>query len=313
MRRLVLGTRGSKLALWQARHIAEQLREIHPGVRIEERIIRTEGDIQQSAPLQAGDRGVFVRRIEEALLADEIDLAVHSLKDLPTRQPEGLCIAAVPKRHDPRDALLTAEGLRFEDLPAGSILGTGSFRRRAQLLHARPELRTEPVRGNVDTRVNRLIEGRFAGMVLALAGIQRLGIDRVPSVPIDPDICLPAVGQGALAVEARTDDRETREAVAVLHHIDSGWAVEAERAFLRRLGGGCLAPATAFAKTVRDRLSMRACVGDPDGVTLLRQKTEGLALDADLLGVELAERLLDAGAGELLELAREPGPPPAGE
>jgi len=155
-RTLVLGTRGSALALWQARHVASTLRQRHHGLEIEERVIRTEGDIQQSAPLRAGDRGVFVRRIEEALSAGEIDLAVHSLKDLPTTQPEGLTIAAVPERHDPRDALLTVEGRSLDELPAGTTIATGSFRRRTQLLHARPDLATIPVRGNVDTRVRKL-------------------------------------------------------------------------------------------------------------------------------------------------------------
>lgn len=305
MRTIVLGTRGSALALWQARHVAERLRERQPALRIEERVIRTEGDIQQQAPLSAGDRGVFVRRIEQALLAREIDLAVHSLKDLPTRQPAGLIVAAVPRRHDPRDALLSVAGLEFAELPPRSVLGTGSFRRRAQLLHARPDLRTVPVRGNVDTRVRRLREGRFEALVLALAGIERLDIRSVPARPIDPAICLPAVGQGALAVETREDDAELRERVAVLEHPDSRRAVEAERAFLSRLGGGCLAPATAHARLEQGQLRIDAVVGDPDGAELLRDSERGAPGEGPQLGERLAARMLDAGAGALLALSRE--------
>jgi hydroxymethylbilane synthase len=305
MRRLVLGTRGSALALWQARHVAHRLRLEYPGLEIEERVIRTEGDIQQQVPLTMGDRGVFVRRIEEALLGREIDLAVHSLKDLPTRQPDGLVVAAVPERHDPRDALLTVDGLEFEELAPESVLATGSFRRRAQLLHARPDLRTLSVRGNVDTRVRRLREGAFHALVLALAGVERLGISAVPARPVDPAICLPAVGQGALAVETREGDGETRERVLVLEHRESRLAVEAERAFLRKLGGGCLAPATAHARLKAEEMIIDAAVGDPDGVELLRDSERGAAAEGQTLGTALAARLLRAGAGELLERSRE--------
>jgi hydroxymethylbilane synthase len=305
MRRLVLGTRGSPLALWQARHVAGRLRRHHPELQIEERVIRTEGDIQQQAPLGVGDRGVFVRRIEEALLSHEIDLAVHSLKDLPTGQPEGLAIAAVPERHDPRDALLTVNGSAFDELPPGSVLATGSFRRRAQLLHARPDLKTVPVRGNVDTRVGRLREGRFDALVLALAGVERLGIRTVAARPIEPEICLPAVGQGALAIETREEDGEVRERVGALEDRESRLAVEAERAFLKTLGGGCLAPATAYARIEEGRMRIDAAVGDPDGVELMRDGERGDAADARALGAALAARMLEAGAGELLARSRE--------
>jgi hydroxymethylbilane synthase len=272
---------------------------------LEQRIIRTEGDIQQHAPLVPGDRGVFVRRIEQALIEGEIDLAVHSLKDLPTLQPDGLLVAAVPQRHDPRDAVLSVAGWSFEEIPPGTVLATGSPRRRAQLLHARPELSTRPVRGNVDTRVGRLLEGRYGALVLALAGIQRLGIDRVPVRPIDPRVCLPAVGQGALAVETRVDDGETRELVAPLNHAPSGQAVEAERSLLRTLGGGCLAPATGYARLDRGVLRVEAVVGDADGRQLMRDDESGRPEAAAEIGARLARRMLDAGAGELLERARE--------
>jgi hydroxymethylbilane synthase len=216
MRKLVLGTRGSALALWQARWVAARLRAAHPGLVVEERIVRTEGDEQQSSPLGRGDVGVFVRRIEQQLVAGTIDLAVHSLKDLPSAQPAGLVVAAVPERHDPRDVVVTRDGSTLEQVRSGTVLGTGSPRRRTQLLHARPDLRTEPMRGNVDTRIRKLAEGRFGGIVLALAGLERLGIDRLPYRPIDPRVCLPAVGQGALAIEIRADDAEARERLAFL-------------------------------------------------------------------------------------------------
>lgn len=300
MRELVLGTRGSPLALWQARHVAGLLRTAHAGLTVEERIVRTEGDVQQTAPLGPGDRGVFVRAIEQMLLAGEIDLAVHSLKDLPTQQPEGLVIAAVPEREDPRDGLLSIEGWSFEQMPPGTVVATGSFRRRAQLLHARPGVRMVPVRGNVDSRIRKLEEGRFGALVLAMAGIKRLRIDQPPCVPIGVELCLPAVGQGALAVQVRRDDEDARVLAGVLDHADSRAAVRGERSFLRALGGGCLAPAAAFAIVEGATVRLEAAVGDPEGVQLLRDRESGSVDDAAALGEELAGRMLRAGAGKLM-------------
>jgi hydroxymethylbilane synthase len=306
MRTLVIGTRGSALALWQARHIASLLKDAHPDLETAERIIKTEGDIRQHGPLGAGERGVFVRAIEAELLEGRIDLAVHSMKDLPTSQPEGLVIAAVPGRADPRDALLSREGWTFEELPPGSVVATGSFRRRAQLLHARPDLRTEPVRGNVDSRVKKLCSGSFDALALALAGVRRLGIDQVPCQEIDPAVCLPAVGQGALAVETREGDGALLDLVKAIEHLESRSAVEAERAFLRRLGGGCLAPATAHATVDDGLLRIEAVVGDPDGTELMRDGDAGGTHESAALGSGLAARMLERGAGRLLELSRNP-------
>jgi len=306
---LRLGTRGSALALWQSRHVAARLREAHPGLAIEEVIIQTEGDRQSILPLQSlGERGVFVRQIEEALVAGRIDLAVHSLKDLPTVQPGGLAIAAVPPRHDPRDAVLTADGKSLDDLSPGAVLATGSPRRRCQLLHARPDLATLPVRGNVDTRVRKLGEGKFDALILALAGIERLGITSVRVWPLPPSLCLPAVGQGALAIETREGDARTRALVAPLKDDATTRAVSAERSFLRRLGGGCLAPATAFARVEGDGIRMDAVVGDPDGRQLLRDRAEGEAARGDALAEAMAVRMLDAGAGEILARIRAETP-----
>jgi len=293
---LTIGTRGSALALWQARHVADRLRRLHPGLTVQERIIKTEGDLQQQAPIGPQDRGVFVRRIEQELVAGRIDLAVHSLKDLPTDQPPGLIVAAVPQRHDPRDALLTPEGQSFEELPAGTVIGTGSFRRRTQLLHARPELQTLPIRGNVDTRINKIDGKRYHAVVLALAGLERLGIDSTPYRPIDTAVCLPAVGQGALAIETREADSAVVEVVRTLNDPMAEAAVIAERAFLRRLGGGCLAPATAFGRVDGDAIVIDAVVGDADGVDLLRDRESGTSSSAASVGETLAARMLEAGA-----------------
>ena len=303
---LRLGTRGSPLALWQSRHVAARLHELHPGLAVELVVLQTEGDQRQDRPIAISDeRGVFVRRIEDELLAGRIDLAVHSLKDLPTRQPEGLVIAAVPERHDPHDALLTINGATWDELPVGSFLGTGSFRRRAQLLNARPDLETVPVRGNVDTRVRKLLAGEFDGLVLALAGVERLGIRSVVCRPLDFSVCLPAVGQGALAIEIRADDRVTRGALKALNHAPSAQAVAAERAFLRRLGGGCLAPVGAHATIDGETLRLNAVVGDPDGKKLLRDAIVGGADSGERHGEALAARMIAAGAGEILQRARE--------
>jgi hydroxymethylbilane synthase len=230
---------------------------------------------------------------------------VHSMKDLPTTQPEGLLIAAVPERADARDALLSREGWTFDELPRGSVIATASFRRRTQFLHARPELQTRPVRGNVDSRVRKLGEGRFDALALALAGIRRLGIDSMPCKVIDPAICLPAVGQGALAVESRADDTYCRELATALEHPASRSAVEAERMFLKVLGGGCLAPATAYAVLVDGELHIKSAVGDMDGQELMRDSERGSAGDAASLGERLAARMLRRGAGLLLQRSRD--------
>lgn len=305
MARLVLGTRGSALAMWQSRHVASRLEALHPGLEIELTIIKTEADVRSEVPFGALlGKGFFVKEIESALLAGEIDLAVHSLKDLPSAFPNGLALAAVLERHDPRDAILSPSGFTFDDLPLGALLATGSPRRRSQLLNARPDLRMCGVRGNVGTRVRKLREGRFGALVLALAGIERLGITSVPVAPVPIAVCLPAVGQGALAVETREDDSRTRSLVSQLTHAATLCAVTAERAFLARLGGGCLAPATAFARTVDGKIVIEAVVGDVDGRRMLRDRIEGGAGSEVEIGERLGDRMLSAGAKRILEDAR---------
>jgi hydroxymethylbilane synthase len=304
MGRLVLGTRGSPLALWQARHVAARLRERHPGIDIEERIVRTEGDVTSGPIAQFDERGVFVKALEERLIDGRIDLAVHSMKDLPSAEPDGLRIAAVPERHDPADALLTPAGSSFDDLPEGATVATGSPRRRCQLLHARPDLQVVPVRGNVDTRVRKLAEGQFDALVLARAGLERLRIDSMPYVPLPHAICVPAVAQGALAIEVRAEDHETAALLAPLVHRETSVAVSTERAFLRRLGGGCLAPATAHARVEGGTVTARALVGALDGSELLVEDGQDGIEQATALGERLAVALLERGAAEVLEAAR---------
>lgn len=302
---LRLGTRGSPLALWQAKHVASRLEGLHPGLQVELVLIKTGGDQIASVPIsQVGGKGIFVKEIEDALLAGEIDLAVHSSKDLPTEQPDGLVLAAFLERHDPRDSLLSVQGCEVDDLPEGTVVATGSPRRRCQILHRRPDLRMTLVRGNVDTRVRKLREQQFGAMVLAVAGIERLGITAVPYRPIATEICLPAVGQGVVAVETRASDGATRTAVKPLCDAATTAAVEAERAFLRRLGGGCLAPAAAYARVADGGVRIDAIVGDPDGRRLLRQHVEGDAARGEELGEALAASLLEAGGEGILRDAR---------
>jgi hydroxymethylbilane synthase len=291
--------------MWQARHVAARLQALDPGLEVELAIIKTEGDVHSEVPFGAmPGKGFFVKEIESALLSGEIDLAVHSLKDLPSEFPDGLALAAVLERHDPRDAILSLSGFTLDELPQGTLVATGSPRRRAQLLHVRPDLGMSGIRGNVGTRIRKLREGRFGALVLALAGVERLGIASVPVVPVPISVCLPAVGQGALAVETRADDARARSLVSSLTDAATLRAVTAERAFLARLGGGCLAPATAFARTVDGRIVMESMVGDADGRRLLRDRIEGRAGDEIEMGEQLADRMLATGARPILEAAR---------
>jgi hydroxymethylbilane synthase len=306
--RLVVGTRGSALALWQSRHVAALLRERHPGLAIEERVIRSAADAEPEAPVAALGVGAFVRPLEQALIDGTIDVAVHSLKDLPIDQPEELTIAAVPLREDARDTIVSAEGYTLESLPEGAVVGTGSQRRRSQLLHARPDLRVVAVRGNVDTRVRKLREGRFTALVLAVAGLRRLGLDDVLSEPLAETVCIPAAGQGALAVQTRLADEVARGLVRPLTDADSLVETAAERTFLRVLGGGCLVPASAHARFGEGgRLAIATFVGAPDGRTMLLASHRCSRAEAEATGSLLAERLLLAGGREILELARSPG------
>lgn len=304
--RLRLGSRGSPLALWQAHHVADRLKTAWPALTVDITIIKTEGDQRTDVPLTAsGGKGVFVKEIEDALLLGTIDLAVHSLKDLPTDTPAGLALAAIPSRHDARDALICRSARRVADLKESALVATGSPRRRCQLANARPDLRFTLVRGNVDTRLLKLDEGRFDALILAVAGIERLALTQAPASPIPYSLCLPAPGQGALAIEARVDDAATGRLVAPLHDANAASSVAAERGFLAGLGAGCLAPAGAFATIDGDQLTLDAMVGYPDGRSVKRDRIEGPRSEAKNLGSALAHRLLAAGGDAILREVRE--------
>jgi hydroxymethylbilane synthase len=289
---LVIGSRGSQLALWQARWVQGRLAALGLESRIQ--IIRTTGDRIQSAPLSSvGGKGLFTKEIEDALLAGEVDLAVHSLKDLPTQIPDGLEITAIPEREDPRDAMV---GRRLADLPAGAKVGTSSLRRSAQLRRLRPDLAVESVRGNVDTRLRKLDEGQYEAIVLASAGLTRLGwSDRIAEA-LAPEVMCPAVGQGALAIETRAGARDCLP----LDHSETRAAVTAERAALAALGGGCQTPIGAHATVSGGWLKILGIVLSTDGGRSVRDGAEGPADQAERVGRELGEKLLRMGAAELL-------------
>jgi hydroxymethylbilane synthase len=299
--KVAIGTRGSRLARAQSEWVAAQLRA--RGLEAELRVIRTTGDID-ARPLAETGFGVFVREIEQALLRGEVSLAVHSMKDLPTGPREGLAVAAVPEREDPADALISRDGAGLDQLPAGSRVGTGSLRRGAQLKAHRPDLVFLPLRGNVDTRLRKLESGEYDAIVLACAGLARLGLaDRI-SERLPHSVCLSAPGQGALALQVREDDAEARAVVMPLDHRPSRIAVTAERALLEKLAGGCMVPVGALGKVEGDRLLLDAIVTDPEGQRAFRGQEAGPAAEAEAVGRALAARLLEQGAGRVLEECR---------
>ena len=302
---LRIATRKSQLALWQAEHVAALIRKAHPGITVELLPMSTKGDLIQDRSLAAiGGKGLFIKELEAALEDRRADMAVHSMKDVPGDLPGGLMIAAVLPRADARDALITRGPLRLEDLPRGARLGTSSLRRQAQLLAARPDLRIEALRGNVDTRLRRLDNGELDAIVLACAGLTRLGLESRIAARLDPNVSVPAVGQGVIGIECRTDDLGSRETLRALNDAATRTAVDAERAFAHRLGGSCQSPIAAYAQVERERLSLVGLVAEPDGSRLLRDTISGSDADAQVLGEQLAERVLAAGAGELLQRLR---------
>jgi hydroxymethylbilane synthase len=301
VRELVIGTRGSKLALWQAEWVHARLRQLEPGLSVSLKRIKTTGDKILDTPLATiGGKGLFIKEIEDALLRGEIDLAVHSMKDVPTHLPEGLEILAIPEREDPRDVLISRDGVTLDRLAAGARIGTSSLRRQAQLLHVRPDLSIQILRGNLDTRLHKLEAGEYDGIILAAAGMRRLGwTDRVTEY-LSPEVCLPAIGQGALALEGRADDAFVRDVTARLDHRPTRMAVTAERALLERLEGGCQVPIAAYATIEDDVLTMSALVAGVNGRRLVRDSIQGPVTEAHKLGIRLAERLLERGGDEIL-------------
>jgi hydroxymethylbilane synthase len=297
-----LGTRGSALALWQTEWVAQRLRALHPHVHFEITEIRTTGDRVRDRPLfRAGSVGLFVKELEAALLDEEIDVAVHSLKDMPSRVTPGLAIAAVPERADPRDALVSRLGLPLDALPSGARVGTSSRRRAAQLLALRPDLEILDIRGNVDTRLRKAEGEPYDALVLAVAGLVRLGQGERITQVFPPELMLPPAGQGALAVEIRAADQDVRSLMAPIDHRDTRRTVTAERAFMARLGGGCHVPIGAYAVVDGEQLWLRGLVSSLDGRRVLRSERRGPADTAGALGRAVAADLLDRGAGELLD------------
>ena len=298
---LVIGTRGSRLALWQAEWVQRCLQELAPDLSITLRRIRTSGDKILDVPLaKIGGKGLFVKEIEEALLAGEIDLAVHSMKDVPSILPERLDILCVPQREDPRDALISRNGQRLEHLAHRANIGTSSLRRQAQLLHHRNDFQIHMLRGNLDTRLKKLHDGQFDAIVLAAAGLHRLGWDDQITEYLSPTVSLPAIGQGALGLEGRKDDVFVNDLVGQLEHPPTRMVVAAERAFLTRLEGGCQVPIGGHAVWHGDQLYLDGLVASVDGKQMIRETLSGPAIQAEQLGTQLAERLLDMGGRTIL-------------
>ena len=296
-----LGSRGSKLALWQAEFVRSEI-ERRTGRKVGITRIRTTGDMILDVPLgRVGGKGLFVKEIEEALLSGKIDLAVHSMKDVPTDLPEGLTIVAITRREDPRDAFLSVKYGSFGELPQGARLGTSSLRRQTQLLGLRPDLSVESLRGNIDTRIRRMEEGRFDAIILAAAGLRRLGWESRITQYIPEEMSIPAIGQGALGIEIRRNDPDTREAVSFLDDRDTSLAVRAERGFLKRLEGGCQVPIASHGRVEGDGIVLQGMVGRPDGSEIVRGSAQGSVSDPEALGVTLAEQLLARGAGKILD------------
>lgn len=298
---LRIGTRGSALARWQSEWVASELKARNPELRIELIEIKTQGDNDRQSPLSAiGGQGLFTKEIQRALLDGRVHVAVHSLKDLPTAGPPELLLAAVPEREDEADALIAPRHGALEALPRGATIGTGSLRRRAQLLHLRPDLNVAGIRGNVETRLRQAVDGPLDGVVLAEAGLRRLGLERHVTDRLSPPRFLPAVGQGALGIECRAEDRATRELLSGLNAPDVMAAVRAERRVLAELEGGCMIPLAAWGRLKDSALILTAAVFDPDGREACRAEAVGSPEDPDALGRDVARILRSEGAERLL-------------
>jgi hydroxymethylbilane synthase len=298
---LRIGTRGSKLALVQSEWVKKEVQSRYREVRVELVKIKTKGDKILDAPLsKVGGKGLFVKEIEEALLESDVDLAVHSMKDVPAELQKGLKLSVYPKREDPRDAFVSGHFSTVEDLPQGALVGTSSLRRSAQLLHMRPDLHIVPLRGNVDTRLRKLDSGELQAIVLAAAGLNRLGLsDRITAL-LSPDSVLPAIGQGVLGLEVRENDQKTRNLIFFLNDVETELTVRAERAFLKALEGGCQVPLAGYARVEKDRIVLDGMVAELDGSVILRQQRSGGKDKPEDLGVALARQLIAAGADGIL-------------
>lgn len=297
-----IGTRGSKLALAQSQWVKKRIETKYPHIHVELVKIKTTGDKILNSPLsKIGGKGLFVKEIEEALIREEIDVAVHSMKDVPARLPVALTLSTFPEREDPRDALISIGDRTLEELPQGSGVGTCSLRRAAQLLHLRPDLNMVPLRGNIETRLRKLRSGDLQAIILATAGIKRLGLTTNITQVISPEQILPAIGQGALGLEVRRDDEATINLLDFLNHKKTEVTIRAERAFLNELEGGCQVPIAAFARLNGKNLRLEGMVAELDGSKIIRDELSGEKDRAEEIGIELARRLLNSGADKILK------------
>lgn len=302
MKTLKIATRQSPLALWQAEHIRARLQELHPDLTVELVKFVTQGDKILDTPLaKIGGKGLFVKELETALLDGRADLAVHSMKDVPMALPEGLTLAVICEREDPLDAFVSNTFEKFADLPQGAKVGTSSLRRKSQILKQRPDLQIIDLRGNVGTRLSKLDDGQYDAIILASAGLKRLGLEQRIRHCIEPNVSLPAVGQGALGLECRADDQEVLALIQPLLHPETDVCVRAERAFNAYLEGGCQVPIAGYATLQDSKIHIEGRVGSPDGQTLLRAEMTDEAHNAQQLGENLARNLLEQGAGDLLK------------
>lgn len=302
-----IATRKSPLAMWQAEHVSALLTELHPGLEIQIVGMTTKGDKILDAPLaKVGGKGLFVKELEQGMLEGVADIAVHSMKDVPVDFPEGLHLAVIMDREDPRDAFVSNRYEGLDDLPQGACVGTSSLRRQCQLADRRPDLRIEPLRGNVNTRLAKLDAGEYDAIILAAAGLMRLGFESRIRGRIAPEDSLPAIGQGAIGIECRSADPRINDLIAPLHHRDTADRVLAERAMNARLHGGCQVPIAGHALIEGDRLVLEGLVGTPDGSRILRAESEGPREDWEAIGTRVADALLAQGAGEILSALQEP-------
>ncbi|MCP5409553.1 MAG: hydroxymethylbilane synthase [Chromatiaceae bacterium] len=297
-----IATRKSPLAMWQAEHVSSLLRKEHPGLQVELIGMSTQGDKILDTPLaKIGGKGLFVKELEQGMLSNRADIAVHSMKDVPVDLPEGLHLAVILEREDPRDAFVSNRYKSLDDLPKGAVLGTSSLRRQCQIAEQRPDLKIKSLRGNVNTRLSKLDEGRFDAIILASAGLKRLGFKKRITTLLEPEQSLPAIGQGAIGIECRTDDERVNSLVAPLHDLETALCVVAERAMNNRLMGGCQVPIAGYAVINHNRIYMRGLVGEPDGSRIIRSESSAPATQAEALGASLAEDLLGQGADQVLK------------
>ncbi len=302
MDKIVIGTRGSKLALWQANYVKQEIENRYKSIKVDLKIIKTKGDKILDVPLaKVGGKGLFVKEIEEALLREEVDLAVHSMKDVPTFFPNGLYLPIITKREDYRDAFLSRNGIKLNEMPKNAIIGTSSLRRKSQIRNLRKDFVIKDLRGNVDTRLKKLDEGQFDGIILAVAGLKRMGFEHRITEYLDEKVMIPAIGQGALGIEIREGDEKTLEIVSFLKDEDTFIEVSAERAFLKRLEGGCQVPIGCYAKILDDKLNIMGFVADIEGKKFIKEKISGNISEYINLGDKLAEIILNKGGKEILE------------